>query len=168
MTADRDPVVEARELLAAVRAVEESAGRKSDGPTWRTYPDDPSDVQGWDGSEWVPLFRGDGCYNETDAALIAAAPRLLAALADEVERLRGVAEAARALLPYVGELWNEPPTDEDEDEGYDDHFVPCPQASLSEDARDELTLWLDGRWRALRRVLLGAGYEPEPPDEGAS
>lgn len=66
-----DPVAEARTLLAKVRADEWSLHRGYDGITMASE------------------------MSDSDAAFIAAAPRLLAALADEVERLRSVADAAR-------------------------------------------------------------------------
>lgn len=92
-----DPVPEARALLRAVRAAESSGGRRSRGPRWALREGDPRVVDGWDGSEWIPLAP-EPFFNATDAALIAAVPRLLRHLCAEVASLRReVARLSKAL-----------------------------------------------------------------------
>lgn len=90
-----DPVDEARRLLAA--ATRGPWRADSEGCVISDDPDDEdydTQIAGVHDSEFV---------GRPNAALIASAPTLLAALCDEVERLRAVRDAADALDEALGE-----------------------------------------------------------------
>jgi len=88
-----DPVDEARRLLAEA----------TPGP-WEAVTSGPREwliEAGRETHRGSPIHHARVLSTVADAALIAAAPTLLAALCDEVERLRAVRDAAREVLAVV-------------------------------------------------------------------